>query len=49
MQNRLTQADAARIRALQGRNWATLAALLGLAALFYAVTVARIGARIGGG
>lgn len=32
-----------RARRLRGRNLATLAALLGLMALFYAVTVVRVG------
>lgn len=32
-----------RARRLRGRNLATLAALVGLIALFYAVTLARLG------
>ena len=32
-----------RARRLRGRNLATLAALLGLMALFYAVTLVRVG------
>lgn len=36
--------DAAeRARRLRGRNLATLAALVGLMAVFYAVTVVRVG------
>lgn len=36
--------DAAeRARRLRGRNLATLAALIGLIALFYAITLARLG------
>lgn len=34
---------AERARRLRGRNLATLAALVGLIALFYAVTLARLG------
>jgi hypothetical protein len=35
--------EAERTRRLRGRNLATLAGLLGLMALFYAVTVVRVG------
>lgn len=49
MEDRLHRDDDERARRLRGRNLLTLAALLGLAVLFYAVTVARIGgAPVGG-
>ena len=43
MQETATLDQAERARRLRGRNLATLAALLGLMALFYAVTVVRVG------
>lgn len=41
-ENAVIDADE-RARRLRGRNLATLAGLLGLMALFYAVTVVRVG------
>ena len=38
---RLSEAEAAKRR--RGRNWAILIALFGLCALFYAITIVRMG------